>query len=326
MPTNLPPEYFKVEKQYKSAKTSNEKIALLEEMMGVIPKHKGTDKLRADLRKRLSKLKTSTESKKKTGKHESHFHIEKEGAGRVAVVGVPNVGKSALVSVLTHATPKVSESPYTTWTPTPGMMPIKDIQVQLIDTPPLSREHTEPELIDLIRTSDLILIIIDLQAFPIQELEDTMYILNEHKISIRKKNSDQNESITTIPGRVIVNKYDDQKFEEDFEVLYELLEFELPLVPVSAKTQYNFNQLKQVVFDELKIIRIYSKPPHKEPDMGTPFVLKIGSTIYDFAINVHKDFAENLKTARVWGTRVYDGQPVGRDHVLHDGDVVELHL
>ena len=153
MPTNLPPDYFEVEKQYRAAKTPEEKIACLEEMLSIVPKHKGTDHLVGDLRRRLAKLRTAPRSKKGSGRR-SAFHIDKEGAGQVAVVGAVNVGKSALVAALTHATPQVSAGPFTTWTPTPGMMPVEDIQIQLIDTPPLNADYVEPELYNLIRHVD----------------------------------------------------------------------------------------------------------------------------------------------------------------------------
>ena len=168
MPTNLPPEYFEAEERFREAESEEEKIRCLEELLTTVPKHKGTDKLRADLRRRLSRLKTNIESQKKAGKHRSVYHVEKEGPGRVVVVGAPNVGKSALIAALTHATPKVSAYPFTTWTPTPGMMPVHDIQIQLIDTPALSREHVEPELFGLIKTADMLLLAVDLQGHPIQ--------------------------------------------------------------------------------------------------------------------------------------------------------------
>ena len=182
MPTNLPPEYFAADRKFREAESVSAKIAALEEMMSTIPKHKGTDKLRADLRRKISKLKSEKQKKKGATKHESEYHIEKEGAGRIVIVGQPNVGKSSILAHLTHATPKISESPFTTWQPLPGMIPIEDIQVQLIDTPPLNKEHTEPELFDLLRTADLILIVVDLKATPFQQLEDSLELLKDHKI------------------------------------------------------------------------------------------------------------------------------------------------
>jgi len=327
MPTNLPPEYFRVEKRYKSARTTDEKIAILEEMMSVIPKHKGTDKLRADLRKRLSRLKTSAEEKKSAARHESIFHIEKEGAGRVIMVGPANVGKSALLNALTNAKPNVSESPFTTWTPAPGMMQIEDIQVQLIDTPTLHREHIEPEMIDLIRTADLLLPVINLQADAVKQLQEVVSIFLDHKISFEQPviSGEGAEHFLFLPHIVLVNKHDNESLDEDFEVFCALLEKDWPLISVSATTGSHLDKLRKMIFEKLEIIRVYSKPPGKEPEMSAPFVLKLGSTVEEMAAKVHKDFLENLKTARVWGKNVYDGQMVSRDHVLHDGDIVELH-
>lgn len=328
MPTNLPPEYFEVDKRYRAATSPAEKIACIEEMLSIIPKHKGTDKLRGDLRRRLSKLKTASQAKKGVSRRESAYRIDKEGAGQVAVVGPANVGKSALVATLTNATPEVADFPFTTWKPTPGMMPVENIQIQLVDTPPLNRDFVEPELLDLIRRSDLILLMVDLQTDPVEQLEDTTALLSEHRIVPYhlKERYTQQRGMTFIPLLVLANKNDDEHSDEDFEILCELLEDDWPLLPVSATTGRNLELLKQAVFEQLEIIRIYSKAPGKEPDFTAPFVMKKGGTVEDFAGKVHKDFIEKLKIARVWGDGVYDGQPVGLDHVLHDGDVVELHI
>ncbi|MDY6875652.1 MAG: GTPase [Chloroflexota bacterium] len=309
------------------------KIACLEELMGTIPKHKGTDKLRADLRRRLSKLKASPQARKGAGRRESAFHINKEGAGQVVVVGPANVGKSSLVAALTNARPKVADSPYTTWKPTPGMMPMENIQIQLIDTPPLDRNFVEPELPHLIRRSDLILLVVDLQTDPLQQVEDTIGLLQEYRIVPRRLKDRYTEGhtnkqrLTFIPLLVLANKNDDQSTDEDFEIFCELLEDDWPLLSVSAATGRHLERLKRVVFERLEIIRVYSKPPGDEPDLSTPFVLQKESTVAEFARKVHRDFFERLKTARVWGSAtVYDGQMVRRDHVLHDGDVVELRI
>ncbi|MGD9101705.1 MAG: TGS domain-containing protein [Anaerolineae bacterium] len=329
MPTNLPPEYFEVEKRYRAASSTAEKIATLEELISTIPKHKGTDKLRANFRKRLSKLKSATQGKKGVSKQESVYHIDKEGEGQLAVIGPTNVGKSALVAALTNATPEVAEAPFTTWQPTPGMMPIENVQVQLIDTPPLNRDFVEPQLLDLIRRADIMLLVVDLQADPFQQLEDTIALLEEHRIAPLhlKARYTEGRPPTFVPLLVLVNKHDDESLDEDLEIFLELLEGEWPLLPISAATGRNLEGLKQTVYQQLDIMRVYSKPPGKEPDLSAPFVLERGSSVEEFARKVHQDFFEQLKTARVWGSSAtFDGQMVGREHVLQDGDVVELRL
>ena len=328
MPTNLPPEAVEAERRFRAAKSLDEKIARLEEYIGLIPKHKGTDKLRADLRRRLSKLKSRTQSRKGISRQVSPFLIDREGAGQVVVVGPPNVGKSALVAALTNATPKVSPAPFTTWTPTPGMMQMEDVQIQLIDTPPLTRDYVEPAFLDLIRRSDLILLVVDLQTYPVEQLEDTVALLEEHRIvpcHLRDRDSAERR-LTCKPLLVLVNKYDDESTDELFEIFLELLEGEWPVLPVSATTGRNLERLKRAVFEQLDIIRVYSKPPGQEPDLTVPYIVKKGTTVEELAGKVHKDFLENLKAARVWGSGAFDGQMVPRDHVLHDGDIVELRM
>ncbi|MGC9357889.1 MAG: GTPase [Anaerolineae bacterium] len=326
MPTNLPPDYFTVEKQYRAAASREEKIAYLEEMMRLVPKHKGTDRLRADLRKRLSELRSASESRKGPSRQVSAYHIDREGAGQVAVIGPANTGKSALVQALTNAEPEVAAYPFTTWTPTPGMMLVKKVQIQLIDTPPLNGEYVDPELIALIRRADLLLLMLDLQTYPIEQLEETMSLLGEHRIGPPHMRSQVAEPQRWwfLPTLVVVNKTDDEMLDEDFEVLQELLGDEWTLLPLSITEERYIERLKETIFERLEIIRVYSKPPGKPTDLSAPFVMKKGGTVEEFAGQIHRDLLEKLQSARIWGTGVYDGQMVGRDHVLHDGDIVEL--
>ena len=328
MPANLPPDYFEAEKRYREANTPREKVACLEEMLTIMPKHKGTDKLRADLRKRISKLKDASRSKKGLSKRESAFSIDKEGAGQVVVLGPANVGKSALVTSLTNANPEVADFPLTTWKPTPGMMPVGNIQIQLVDTPPLNRDYLEPELLDLIRRADLILLMVDLQTDPVQQLEDTVALLDEHRIvPLRfKERYAEVRGLTFIPFLVLANKNDDENTGENYEIFRELLEDDWPMVPISVTSRRNLDEMKRILIQRLEIIRVYSKAPGKSADMSSPFVLKRGSTVEDFAGKVHKDFTNQLKVAKVWGEAVFDGQKVQRDHVLQDGDIVELNI
>ena len=328
MPANLPPEYFKADERFRAAKTAEEKIASLEELYGTIPKHKGTDKLRADVRRRLAKLKAESQIRKHATRHESAFHIEREGAGQAVLIGPPNTGKSSLVAGLTHARPEVADYPFTTWNPMPGMMPIDNIQVQLVDTPPLHREHIEPGLLELIRGADLLLTVVDITDSPLEQLEETNAILLEHRIVPRPLLGSIQDPArpAVLPVLVLVNKNDGENTDGDAAALHELLGGAWPLTPISIKTNRNLDTMKQRVFEALGIVRVYSKPPGKKPDHGAPFVLKKGSTVADLAGKVHHDFFEKFVLARLWRPGVHDGQMVGKDHVLKDGDVVELRI
>jgi ribosome-interacting GTPase 1 len=202
MPTNLPPEYFEVEERYRAASTVPEKIEALQDLLSTIPKHKGTDRLRADLRRKLSKLKEGARGRKGAARHESAYSIDREGAGQVVVIGHANVGKSALVRALTNAEPEVAEYPFSTRKPTPGMMQVEDVQVQLIDTPPLNRDFVESEMMDLIRRSDMILLLVDLHADPFLQLEESAALLERYHIIPRhRRDEDVDGGSVIIPTR-----------------------------------------------------------------------------------------------------------------------------
>lgn len=326
MPTNLPPEYFEADKRLREAQAPAEKVAALEALISTVPKHKGTDRLRADLRRQLSNLREEAQKRKKHGGHSSAYVVEREGAGQVIVLGPANAGKSALVRALTNALPEVSAAPFTTWRPLPGMMPVENVQVQLVDTPALDGSHVEGALFELARRADLLLVMVDLKADPLKQIEDSLAVLAEHRIvplawKVRYSNQ---EHTSFLPLLVLVNKCDDEGEEEDFDIFCELFEGECPLLPVSAETGYNLERLKRFVFDRLEVIRVYARPPGKEPDLERPFVLKKGATVEELAQKIHRDFYEKLKSARVWGSSAFEGQQVQRDYVLQDGDIVEL--
>ena len=326
MPANLPPDYFEAEKRYREARSPAEKIACLEEMMTIIPKHKGTDKLRADLRRRISKLKSAAQAKKGGGKRESVFRVDKEGAGQVAIIGPPNTGKSSLVAALTNASPQIADFPLTTWSPTPGMMPVDDIQIQLVDTPPLNREYLDPEFMDFLRRVDLMLLTVDLTAGTLNQFESSLSLLKENRIIPKHLPlpCDDHRAWFQIPFLVIATKNDDADSEAVYEIFRELTGDEWDMVPISIHQNKNIEPFKRRIVEKLSIIRVYAKTPGKKADMTEPFVLKTGSTIADFAEKVHKDFVTKLKSARVWGSSAFDGQRVQRDYILHDGDIVEL--
>ena len=328
MPANLPPMYFDAEKRFREAKTPESKIEALEEMLTIMPKHKGTDRLRADLRRRIAKLKEQAQQKKGGARRDDAYMIEKEGAAQIAVIGAPNTGKSALVAALTNASPEVAEFPHTTWKPTPGMAPYENIQFQLVDTPPITRDYLDPWMADLMRRADMLLIILDLQDDPLQQLEETLAVLGELRIFPEG---------SPVPGDlkkppffkktlVVVNKVDHENHMEDYQAFLELAGLNLPSIGISLRAGSNLKGLLQLLYELSGVIRVYTKVPGKEPNKAAPFVLPKMTTLGELAGKIHKDFVSKLKFAKIWGTAVFDGQMVQRDYFLQDGDVVEIHM
>jgi len=326
MPANLTPVYKEAEAKFRSAVTPEEKIACLEEMLRVIPKHKGTDKLQADLRSRLSRLKREP---KKKGATKSFSHkVPSEGAGQVVLLGPPNAGKSSLVATLTRAKPEVAPYPLTTRDTSPGMMPYEDIAIQLVDMPPLCEEHVEPWVYDVVRGGDMAWLVVSIER-PIVGYELVMDRLDGKGIGLYAPKAETPTDAR--PGWVfkesllVVTGMDREGAAGDLEALHELLETDLPIVPVSTADGAGLDALARQTFDALDIMRIYTKQPGKEPDRERPFTLPRGSSVGELARVIHKDVADSLKFARVWGASLFDGQSVKAAHVLEEGDIVEIH-
>jgi ribosome-interacting GTPase 1 len=326
MPANLTPEYRAAEARFRAAVTREEKIAALEEMLRVIPKHKGTDKLQGDLRSRLSKLKHEPKRKGATRGHS--YRIPHEGAGQVVLVGPPNAGKSSLVAALTHAQPEVAVYPLTTREATPGMMPFEDVAFQLVDLPPICEEHVEPWVYDLVRAGDLAWLVVSIER-PLAGQDLVLELLGAKAIGLYPAGTagpeEHRPGWMYKPALLVVTGMDRDGATDDLAVLHELLQQPWPTVPVSCATGSGLEQLGLRTFSALDIIRIYTKEPRKDADRDRPFTLRRGSTVADLARTIHKDIADGLKFARVWGPSTFDGQSVKDAHVLQEGDVVEIH-
>jgi ribosome-interacting GTPase 1 len=219
-------------------------------------------------------------------------------------------------------------APQRTWEPLPVMLEFENIHLQLVDTPPLSRDFAEPGLKELIRHADLVVLVVDLQQDPIEQLQDTIALLEEYRIAPQDRQDRylQGQPMTFLPFLVLVNKCDDQPAEELYQIFCELHDEKWPCMPVSAFTGRNLDRLKREMVEKLDLIRVYTKAPGKEPDFTRPYAMKEGSTVEDLAGRIHKDFLEKMKSARVWGKAVFDRQQVQRDYVLQDGDIVEIHI
>lgn len=334
MPANLPPEYFKAEQWFRSATTNEEKILALEHMLRVMPKHKGTDHLRADLRRKLSKLKEAP-SKKRKSKQADIFHVARSGAGQIALLGTPNSGKSSIVAALTNAKVNVADFPFATSAPSPGMVKFEDIQIQLVDMPPITADYIMPGQVGTYRNCDVIAIVIDLSADVVEQLNICVDFLESRKLLIDTISSeltqggvpafDENGNPLGKRAFCICTKADLAKTAA-LEELKKLCQYPFEFVEISTKTGTGLDKLPRIFFNMLNIIRIYAKPPGKPADMDEPFTLPAGSTVMDLAVHIHRQLAQKLKSARIWGTGVYDGQNVHLNHILHDKDIVELHF
>jgi ribosome-interacting GTPase 1 len=305
MPANLTPQYLDAELKFKQAKTTPEKIKALEVMMAIIPKHKGTERLRGQLKSRMAKLKEDLQRRPTVGKAEQAYDIKKEGAAQVVLLGLPNSGKSTLLSQITHASSEVADYPYTTQKPIPGMMKFENLQIQLVDTPPIQSDHIEPGFPNLIRNANGLLLLVDLTEDPVFQMEILLEELNEMRIKVAGKGPMPSLDVGTVSLRALLvgNKCEVKnameayrRFEDDF---------------------------RDTILD---ILRVYTKTPGKEPDLTEPVILKKGSTVGDVALSVHKDFVAKLRYAKVWGSGKFEGQMVKRDYLVNEGDVIELHI
>jgi len=326
MPANLPPQYFEAEKRFRAAKDPEEKIAALEEMLAIMPRHKGTDKLHAALRQKIAKFSQEAERKLATARR-AGFYITREGAGQVMLVGPTNTGKSQLLAALTEAIPDIAEYRFTTKNPVPGMMKFEDIQIQLVDTPPIGYKEVKVLLSNVLRSADLIAIVIDLSLEPVSQVEVALQGLKEARI---EPLTDDGPQVTpgSYPRKILIvgNKNDLADSSRNWEHLRSQYAKVFPLASISAREVHGLEEFRGTIYQALNIMRVYTKTPGSKADLTDPMVLEKGNTLEEAAEALHKDFCQNLKYAVVWGSGKYDGQRVSKGHVLQDGDIVEFHI
>lgn len=330
MPANLTPQYIEAEQEYKKAKTPEERVECLKKMWALLPKHKGTDKLQAELKAKISEARDDAEQAKKGGKKGGvSYKIPKQGAGQYVIVGGPNAGKSRLLTRLTRAQVEVAPYPFTTREPYAGMMEWQDVKVQLIDTPPITPDFMEGWVSSMVRAADAALLMVDLgdDDGPFAA-ESVVERLKEVKTVLTGEPpvDDEDFSIQYVKTLLLANKIDMPGAEERLEIVRELFGQRFPIQVLSAEHGRGLEDAREAIYKFLNVIRVYTKQPGKQADMTSPYTVPAGSTLVEMAAEVHRDFAENLKSARIWGTGVFEGQSVKRDHVLHDKDVVELHI
>ncbi len=294
--------------------------------MAIMPKHKGTDHLRAELRGRLAKL--TQLATKKSGAQRASMTIGKEGAAQIAVIGLPNSGKSQLVAAITNASPTVAEYPFTTHSATPGMMEFENIKIQLIDTPPLPPQPSQWWLPHMLRQADALLVMVDLCNNPLAKVETNISELLKMRIVIGEAKAEEEPEVILWQKKALIigSKMELDRDSRNYQALLNKYKGQLPVIAISAKDGTGLEELGLKIYKMLDIIRVYTKMPGKKADLTDPVVLKRGSTLQDAATSVHKDFGQKLKFARIWGSGKHDGIMAKRDHILQDGDIVELHI
>jgi len=326
MPANLTPEYFKAEKWFREATTAEEKILALEQMLRVMPKHKGTDHLKADLRRKLSKLREAP-AKKRGATHVDIFHVPRSGSGQIVLLGTPNSSKSSIVAALTNAKVHVADFPFATTAPVPGMVTFEDVPIQLVDTPPITADYIAPGQVGTYRNCDVIGIVIDQSGDVGEQLRICLDFLESRNLLIDAETSavDEHGNVLAKKAFCICTKSDIAKTGA-VDKLKQSCKYPFEFVEISTKTGEGLEKLSATFFSLLGIIRIYAKPPGKPADMSDPFTLPAGSNIMDLAGAIQRELAGKLKFARIWGKGVYAGQNVQQNHVLNDKDIIELHF
>ena len=341
MPANLSPEYKAAEAAFRRTRDPHERLGTLREMLRTIPKHKGTEHLQADIKARIKDLADQIEGglRKGGGHGGPALVIRPEGAAQLALIGAPNAGKSSLHARLTGSNAHAGPYPFTTQHPEAGMMPFEDVHFQLIDLPPVSPDHPVPWLVNSLQTADAALLVVDL-ADPdcLDQLQSAQSLLAQLRVTLRAQwpagehadanasGADEDPFALNLPSLLLANKVDGiADVDAELQVLRELSRVQWPMLPVSAATGQGLGEVGPWLFRHLGIVRVYTKVPGHAADKHRPFTLRRGQTVGDVARQVHGDVARSLRYARVWGHSAFDGQHVGPEHVVDDGDVVELH-
>ena len=354
MTVNPSPEYKLSEAEYRKARDPQDRLHWLREMLRTIPKHKGTEHLQADIKARIKELTDEALGPKKGGARTGPAQtVRPEGAAQVALIGPPNAGKSSLHARLTGSHAEVGPYPFTTKSPLPGMLPYLDVHFQLVDLPPVSAAYMEAWMPNALQPADAAILVVDL-ADP-ESLDHVAAIrerLDSKRVSLierwpfpsaggalldssaapsaRAAAAAVDEQLedpfrVKLPTLLLANKADLDPDPAEVTVLEELLGVRYPALSVSATSGAGLEGIGPFLFEGLGIVRVYTKAPGRPADKDRPYTLRRGGTIVEVARQVHRELAESVKFARVWGSGAFDGQQVGREHLLADGDVVELH-
>lgn len=331
MPANLPPQYVQLEHDYRNEKDADKRLALLERMLAEIPKHKGTDRMVGELKHKISTLKSQLDASKKHGatRQASLDHIPREGAGQFVLVGPPNSGKSSIVGAVTRAPVEIAEWPFATRKPVTGMAVWENVRLQLVDTPPIAEELCEPYVFNIVRTGDVAVLVLSLgDDGLLEEYEYVLDRLHQSKVRLQALVAPDPLFSTALVKPVIIaaTGIDKHDAATRLGLLQDTVGDKAPIWPMSVTERRGLQDFLGGCFVALGLLRIYTKTPGHPADMNAPVLLPHGATVGDAARSIHKDFAEKLQYAKIWGKDTFDGQRVIADHIVTDGDILEFHV
>lgn len=333
MPANLPPQYQKLEEEYRLEKDQGRRLELLQEMLREIPKHKGTNHLQGELKSKISKLKQQMEGggKSAVAKHSAPDHIPREGAGQFVLFGPPNSGKSSIIGALTKAHVEITDWPFATRKPAPGMAKWENVSLQLIDTPSIAEEYCETYVFNIIRTCDIAVLVVSLGDDDIVERFE--YVINrvhEGKVRLEGLVEADPKYPTAMPKKtlIVATGMDLPDAVTRLEFLTDAVGTKAENITVAIPSREGLDQFLARCFALLELHRVYTKAPGKQPDLDDPVLLSRGATVADAARSIHKDLAEKLQFARIWSKvkPTLDGTRVPADHIVEDGDILEFHI
>lgn len=329
MPANLTPDYLEAEERLRAARTPEEKVSALEEMLRTIPKHKGTDHIQADIKKRLAEARRESQKKPATARSVQSLFVKPEGVGQVFLVGPANSGKSSLVSALTSARAEVAPYPFTTQMFLPGMMLYENVWIQLVDMPPVSSQSPLSWIPSVIRYGNAAWLVVSLASDDIlSEYEEIISLLAGGKVRLGASGEPTviaPDGIATLRTLLVATHCDAPGASDRLELLHEVKNPSIEVVQVDCSRPETLEPLRQHTFTLLNVIRIYGKESGKPVDRSDPFVLSRGATVQDLAAKIHRDLAPRLAYARVWANDAsIDGLRVPREYELQDGQTVQL--
>jgi len=276
------------------------KIAQLQKELRETPRHKGTEHYLGRLKAQIANLKKQERQFQKSGGHFG-FIPKKEGDATVVLIGPPSVGKSTLLNKLTQAQARVEAWPFTTVKVIPGMWFFKGAQIQIFDLPGILSGAAlgvgrGREVLSATRSADLLILMVDVKS----------------KNQIKNILKELKQVGVDLPILTVVNKID----------LIEKTDQQADLIFISAEKEKGLEELKEKIWQELKLMRVFLKKKGQQPDLQSPLILKQGQKVKDVVAKIFPPDRE-IKQVFLWGPSArFSAQQVSLSHQLQDGDIL----